>query len=82
MAIGCNLYPIWAQEVCFWLILEELYDFFWDHGLLVFDIPKDEGCPEILDLSNIFGFPAVNWATKQPKTVNLHVFHLSQNSNF
>ena len=43
MAIGCDLYPIWAQEVCFWLILQELYDFFWDHGLMLFDIPKDEG---------------------------------------
>ena len=49
---------------------------------MLFDIPKDEGFPEILDLSNIFGVPAVNWATKQLKTVNLHVFHLSQNSNF
>ena len=46
---------------------------------MLFDIPKDAGFPEILVLSNIFGFPAVNWAPKRTKTVNLHVFQLSQN---
>ena len=49
---------------------------------MLFDIPKDEGCPEFLVLSNIFGFPAVNWTPKRTKTVNLHAFHLSPNSNF
>ena len=49
---------------------------------MLFDIPKDEGFPEILVLSNIFGFPAVNWAPNWTKTVHLHAFHLSQNSNF
>ena len=82
MALDCNLYPGWAQNVCFWLILQEILDFFWDLGLMLFDIPEDVAFPEILVLSNIFGFPTVNWAPKWTKTVNLHAFHLSQNSNF
>ena len=49
---------------------------------MLFDIPKDVGFPEILVLSNIFSFPAVNWTPKWTKTENLHTFHLSQNSNF
>ena len=49
---------------------------------MLFDIPEDVAFPEILVLSNIFGFPTVNWAPKWAKTVNLHAFHLSQNSNF
>ena len=47
---------------------------------MLFDIPKDVGFPEILVLSNIFSFPAVNWTPKWTKTENLHTFHLSQNS--
>ena len=31
---------------------------------MLFDIPKDLVFPEILVLSNIFGFPAVNLASK------------------
>ena len=76
MAIGCNLYPIWAQKVCFWLILQELCDFFWDLELMLFDISKGAGFPEFLVLSNIFGFSAANLALKLTKTVNLHVFVL------
>ena len=49
---------------------------------MLFDIPMDVGFPEILVLGNIFGFSAVNWAPKWTKTVNLHAFDLSQNSNF
>ena len=49
---------------------------------MLFDIPKDAGFPEILVLSNIFGFPAVNWAPKRTETVNLHAFHLIRNLNF
>ena len=30
----------------------------------------DAAFAEILDFSNIFGFPEVNWAAKWPKTVN------------
>ena len=37
---------------------------------MLFDIPKDAVFAEILDLSNIFGFLAVNWAPKWTKTVN------------
>ena len=33
-------------------------------------IPNDACFPEILGLSNIFGFSAVNWAPKLTKTVN------------
>ena len=74
--------PNLGPKSLFWLVLQELCDFFWDLGLMLFDIPKDEGFPEILVLSNIFGFPAVNWAPNWTKTVHLHAFHLSQNSNF
>ena len=31
---------------------------------MLFDIPKDVVFAEILIFSNIFGFPAVNWAPK------------------
>ena len=82
MALDCNLYPIWVQNVCFLLILLEICDFFWDLRLMLFDIPKDVGFPEILVLSNLLSFPAVNWAPKWTKTENLHTFHLRQNSNF
>ena len=44
--------------------------FFWDLGLTLFNIPKDVLFLEILVLSNIFGFPAVNWAQKWTKTLN------------
>ena len=44
--------------------------FFWDLRLTLFDIPKDVVLAEILVLSNIFGFPVVNWAPKWTKTVN------------
>ena len=68
MALDCNLYPIWAQNVCFWLILQEICYFFWDLRIIFFDIPKDVGFPEILVVSNIFGFLAVCWAPKWTKT--------------
>ena len=38
--------------------------FYWSY------IPNDAYFPEILGLSNIFGFSAVNWAPKLTKTVN------------
>ena len=44
--------------------------FFWDLGLTSFDIPKNAVFPEILVLSSVFGFPAVNWTPKWTKTVN------------
>ena len=37
---------------------------------MLFDIPKNVVFAEILVFSNIFGFPAVNWAPKWNKTVN------------
>ena len=40
----------------------ESCDLLWELGLMLFDVPKDVGFPEILVISNIFGFPAVNWA--------------------
>ena len=46
------------------------YWFFWDLRLTSFDIPKDAVVPKILVLSNIFGFPAVNWTPKWTKTLN------------
>ena len=41
-----------------------------DPELTLFDIPKDVVFEKILAFSNIFGFPAVNWAPKWNKTVN------------
>ena len=61
-----NLGP---KNVCICLIKRILW-FFWDLVLTLFDIPKDVVFPEILVLSNIFGFLAVNWALKWTKTVN------------
>ena len=43
---------------------------FLGQGLTLFDIPKDVVFVEVLVLSNIFGFPMVNWAPKWTKTVN------------
>ena len=43
---------------------------FWDLGLTSLNIPKDVPFLEILVLSNIFGFLAVNWAQKWTKTLN------------
>ena len=43
---------------------------FLDLGLTLFDIPKDAAFAEISGLSNIFGFPAVNWTLKWTKNVN------------
>ena len=65
-----------------WRCLLVLLDLLWELGLMIFDVPKDVGFPETLVISNIFGFPAVNWAPNWSNTVNLHAFHLSQNSNF
>ena len=44
--------------------------FFWDLEFMLFDIAKDAVFAEILVFSNIFGFPAVNWAPKWTETVN------------
>ena len=46
----------------FWLNFPWILWFFWDLGLTLSIIPKDAGFAEILDFSNIFGFPEVNWA--------------------
>ena len=48
--------------------MQEFCDFSgtWD----LFDTPKDVLFPETLVLSNIFGFPAMNWVPKWTKTVN------------
>ena len=62
-----NLGP---KSVCFCLILQEFCDFSGTGDLHYFDIPKDVVFPEILVLSNVFGFLAVNWALKWTKTVN------------
>ena len=42
----------------------------WELGLTLLYISKDAVFAEILVLSNIFGFPAVNWVPKWTKTVN------------
>ena len=39
----------------------------WDLGLTLFEILKDVVFAEILVFSNIFGFPAVNWAQNETK---------------
>ena len=54
----------------FLLSLAKILWFLWDLGLTLFDIPKDAAFGEIVVLSNILGFPAINWAPKWTKTVN------------
>ena len=54
----------------FLLNLAKILWFLWDMGLKLFDIPKDAAFGEIVVLSNILGFPAINWAPKWTKTVN------------
>ena len=48
--------------------------FFWDMGLMLFDITKDAIFAEILVFSNIFGFSALDWVPKWNKTVNFGCF--------
>ena len=57
-------YKFGAKICLFLLNFTRILLFFWDLGLTLFDIPKDAVFPEILVLSNIFGFLAVNWALK------------------
>ena len=65
-----NLYPIWAQKMFVSALFYKNYMwFFWDLGFTLFDVPKDVVFLEMLVLSNIFDFPAVNWAPKWTKTV-------------
>ena len=58
------------KRICFCLILQEICDFSgtWDLRYLIF--LRMQFFPEFLVLSSILGFPAVNWAPKQTKTVN------------
>ena len=62
--------PNLGPKNIFWLNFPWILWFFWDLGLTLSIIPKDAAFAEILDFSNIFGFPEVNWAAKWPKTVN------------
>ena len=66
--IGAIWTQFWAPNL-FRLILQELW-FFWDLGLTLFDVPKDAVFAETLVFSSIFGFWAVNWASKWTKTIN------------
>ena len=59
-----------------------VYWFFWDLRLTSYDIPKDAVFPKILVLSNIFGFPAVNWTPKWTKTVNFVCVPFEQKFKF
>ena len=65
---GGDLDPIWASK--FSLSFTRTMWFLWDLALMLFGIPKDVVFAEILVFSNIFGFPAVNWAPKWTKTVD------------
>ena len=49
---------------------------------MLFDIPKNVVFAETLVFSNIFGFPAVNWAPKWNKTVNFRCLPFELNSKF
>ena len=65
------LYTKFGHKICLLLLnLTRIMWFIWDLRLTLFDIPKGVVFPKILVLSNIFGFPAVNWASKLAKTVN------------
>ena len=64
------IYKFGPKKCLFLLNFTRILWFFWDLGLTLFNIPKDVVFPEILVLSNIFGFLAVNWALKWTKTVN------------
>ena len=66
---GGNLDPIWGPIFFFLLNFTRILWYFWDLRLALFDIPKDVVFPELLVFSNIFGFPAVDWAQKWTKTV-------------
>ena len=54
------IYKFGAKKCLFFINFTRFARFFWDLGLIFFDIPKDVFFPEILVLSNIFGFLAVN----------------------
>ena len=58
------IYKFGPKKCLFLLNFTRILGFSWDLGLILFDIPKDVVFPEILVLSNIFGFLAVNWALK------------------
>ena len=64
------IYKFGPKKCLFFLNFTRILWFFWDLWLTLFDIPKDVVFPEILVLSNIFGFLAVNWALICTKTVN------------
>ena len=66
--IGAIWTQFWAPNL-FHLILQELW-FFWDLGLMLFDVPKDAVFAETLVFSSIFDFRAVNWASKWTKSIN------------
>ena len=60
-----------GPKICLFLLnFTRILWFFWDLGLTLFDISKDVVFPEILVLSNIFDFLAVNWTLKWIKSVN------------
>ena len=64
------IYKFGPKKCLFLLNFTRILWFFWDLGLTLFDIPKDAVFPEILVLSNTFGFQVVNWALKCTKTAN------------
>ena len=64
------IYKFGAKKCLFFINFTRFVWFFWDLGLTFLDIPKDVFFPEILVLSNTFGFLAVNLALKCTKTVN------------
>ena len=78
-----NIDPIWPPIVCLFFFLLNftriLWFLFWDLVLTLFDIPKDAVFGEILDFSNIFGFPATNWAPNRTKSVDVQFVPLEQN---
>ena len=47
--------------------------------LTLFDNPKNSVFPELLVFSNIFGFPAVNWAQKWTKTITFQSLSFEPN---
>ena len=76
-ADGGNLDPILVPS--FFLIdFTRILWFFWDLRIMLFDIHKNVVFPELLVFSNIFGFSAGSFHTKQWKIFEAWTWSLSE----
>ena len=67
--LGGQFRPNLGSHFFFLLNFTRILWYFWDLRLTLFDIAKDTVFLELLVFSNIFGFPAIDWAQKWTKTV-------------